>query len=191
MTETRAEDTPIEVRKVPEPIDNDTLQRLVNEDLRYLHENPGADSTLELSLYIISDFDFSGLDLRGIHAQNTTFHRCRFVGTDFYGADFGGTKAPNADFRGAVLAKAEFYEADLSGANFDGANLIRTNFMDCDLRGATFRNADFSGGLVSDCNTEGATFGPGYVQIIQTSFSQGRKLVTDTMAEKTPAKDTG
>ncbi len=165
MTDIITEETPTEVRKVPEPIDNETLQRLVDEDLFYLHTHPGASSKLELSLYIISDFDFSGLKLYGIHAQRTTFHRCRFVGTDFYGADFDGTAAPGADFRGAGLAKAVFNEANLSGANFDGANCASADFMDCDLRGASFRNADFTGGLVSDCNTEGAVFGPGYVQI--------------------------
>lgn len=166
MTDIQAEDTANKVRKVPEPIDNKTLQRLVDEDVRYLHDHPGADSTLELSLYIISDFNFSGLNLRGIHAQRTTFHQCRFVGTDLFGADFSGTVAPGADFRDAVLAKAEFYEADLSGANFDEANLIRVYLKRCNLRGATFRNADFTGGLVSECSTEGAVFGPGYVQII-------------------------
>ncbi len=157
--------TTAEVRKVPEPIDNDTLQRLVDKDLRYLRENPGASSNLQLSLYIISDFDFSGLNLSGIHAQNTTFHRCRFVGTDFYGADFDGTIALGADFRRAGLAKAVFNEANLSGANFDGANCASADFMNCDLRGATFLNVDFSGGILSDCNTEGAVFSPGFVPI--------------------------
>lgn len=166
MTDVKADDTVAEVRKVPEPIDNETLQRLVDEDVRYLRERPGADSTLELSLYIISDFDFSGLNLSGIHAQNTTFYRCRFVGTDLFGADFYGTVAPGADFRGAILAKSVFYEADVSDAIFDGANLIQTDFMDCDLRGATFRDVDFSGGIISDCQTEGAIYDPEKVQVV-------------------------
>jgi len=153
-------------RLKPETLDNETLQRMMDEHMRYVHAHHGSGPDIDLSLYIISDFDFSGLNLDGMHAYKTTFHRCRFVDTDLSTADFGYTVAPGADFRGATLVKAVFYGADVSGANFDGANLIQTDFMHCDLRGATFRDADFSGGLVSDCNTEGAVFGPGYVQII-------------------------
>lgn len=153
-------------RQVSEHLDNETLQRMMDEHMRYVGAHGGSGPDIDLSLYIISDFDFSGLNLSGIHAQRTTFHRCQFVGTDLYSADFNRTIAPGADFRMAVLAKAVLNEADFSGANFDGANMASIDIMDCDLRGATFRDADFTGGLVSDCNTEGAVFGPGYVQII-------------------------
>ena len=158
-------------RLVPEPLDNETLRGMIDDQISKDDAEHGAEHGLnlpvleDLSFCIISDFDFSGLNLSGIHAQNTTFRRCRFVGTDLYGADFSRTIAPEADFQRAILAKAVFSEADLTRANFDDANLIQTDFMDCDLQGATFRNADFSGGLVSDCNIEGAVFGPGYVQI--------------------------
>ena len=158
-------------RLVPEPLDNKTLQHMIEEQIRKDDSKYGVGNGLglpvleDLSLYIISDFDFSGLNLSGIYAQKTTFHRCRFVGTDLYGADFSHTIAPGANFQRAILAKAVFSQANLIGANFDDANLIQTDFMNCDLRRATFHNADFSGGLVSDCNTEGAIFGPGYVQI--------------------------
>lgn len=153
-------------RVVPEVLDNETLQRMMDEHTDYTKAHNGEGPDIDLSLYIISDFDFSGLNLRGMHAQRTTFHRCRFVGTDLYTADFGYTVAPGADFRRAVLAKAVFNEAELSGANFDGANLIRTNFMDCDLRGATFRNVDFSGGWASDCNLEGAVYDAQHFDIV-------------------------
>lgn len=155
-----------EPRRVPEPLDNETLQRMMDEHMHYVHAHGGSGPDIDLSLYIISDFDFSGLILCGMHAQRTTFQRCRFIGTDLYAADFNRTVAPGADFRRAILAKAVLNEADFSDANFDGANLASVDIMDCDLRRATFRNADFTGGLVSDCNTEGAVFGPGYVQII-------------------------
>lgn len=156
---------------VQQALDDETLQRMIDDQRRKDDAKYGVGHGLnlpvleDLSLYIISDFDFSGLNLSGIHAYKTTFHRCRFVSTDLYGADFSHMIAPRADFQQAILAKAVFSEADLSSANFDDANLIQTDFMNCDLRGATFRNADFSGGLVSDCNIEGAVFGPGYVQI--------------------------
>ena len=158
-------------RLTPEPLDNERLRRMIDDKISKDDAEHGAGHGLnlpvleDLSFCIISDFDFSGLNLSGIHAQNTTFRRCRFVGTDLYGADLSRTIAPKADFQRAILAKAVFSESDLSNANFDDANLIQADFMDCDLRGATFRNADFSGGLVSDCNIEEAIFGPGYVQI--------------------------
>jgi uncharacterized protein YjbI with pentapeptide repeats len=161
-------------RRVPEPLDNKTLQRMINEQVHKIDAKYGLGHGLslpvleDLSLYIISDFDFSGLNLQAIHAYRTIFHRCRFVGTDLYGADFDETSAHGADFQQAILAKAVFSEANLSSANFDNANLIQADFMNCDLRRATFRGADFSGGVVADCNTEGAIFGPGYVQITQT-----------------------
>lgn len=157
-------DTVTKIRKIPEPLDNKTLQRMMDEHMRYVHAHDGASPGVDLSLYIISDFDFSGLILRGIHAYKTTFHRCRFVGTDFYYSDFSETAAPNADFREAILAKSVFSEANMRGANFDRANLIQTDFMECDLREATFRNVDFSGGMISDCQTEGAVYDPKKVQ---------------------------
>lgn len=157
-------DTLNEIRKTPQPLDNKTLQHMMDEHMRYVHDHNGASPDVDLSLYIISDFDFSGLILRGIHAYKTTFYRCRFVGTDFYYSDFSETVAPGADFRGAILAKSVFSEADVSGANFDRANLVQTDFMDCDLRGATFRDVDFAGGMISDCRTEGAIYDPEKVQ---------------------------
>lgn len=160
------------VLAVPEPLDNETLQRMIDEQIHKTNSEHGPGHGLsiavlnDLSLYIISDFDFSGLNLHGIFAQRTTFHRCRFIGTDLYHSDFDRTVAPGADFRKAILAKTTFYEADLRGANFDNANLVRTNFMDCDLRGATFRNVDFSGGWASDCNLEGAVYDPQQFDIV-------------------------
>ena len=153
---------------------NETLQRMIDEQTRKDDTKYGVGHGLnlpvleDLSLYIINGFDFSGLNLSGMHAYKTIFHQCRFVGADLYGADFDETVAQEADFRQATLAKAVFSGADLSGAKFDNANLIQTDFMNCNLKGATFRDADFSGGLVSDCNIEEAIFGPGYVQIKQS-----------------------
>ncbi|WP_223654455.1 pentapeptide repeat-containing protein [Hymenobacter psoromatis] len=158
-------------RQVLEPLDNETLQRMIAEERRkmvakYGPSGPDLPVLDDLSLYFISDFDFSGLNLCGIHAHKTVFQRCRFVGADLFGADLSEMVAPGADFQRAILAKSTINDADLSSANFDDANLIRTDFFNCDLRGATFRNADFSGGIVSGCNVAGAIFGPGYVQIM-------------------------
>ena len=159
-------DKTIETRQVPQHLDNKTLQRMMDEHMSYVNAHNGSGPDIDLSLYIISDFDFSSLILSGMHAYKTTFYRCRFVGTDLFGASFDETVAPSSNFQGAILAKSVFNEADFSGANFDDANLIRVSFTNCDLRRATFRNTDFSGGWVSECNMEGAIYDPEKVQII-------------------------
>lgn len=153
-----------EVEQVPEILDDETIQRMMHEHTKEVDANDGQGTDLDLSLCIISNFDFSGMNLSGIHAYKTVFQECRFVGTDLYTADFSDTIAPGADFRKAVLAKSVFYGANLRGANFDGANLIRAYFKHCDLRGATFRDVDFSSGMISDCQTEGAIYDPEKVQ---------------------------
>ena len=153
-----------ELEQVPEALDNATLQRMMNEHMKEVDANNGEGTDLDLSLYIIANFDFSGLSLSGVHAYKTVFQECRFVGTDLYTADFSNTVAPGTDFRKAVLAKSVFYGANLSGANFDGANLMRAYFKHCDLRGTTFRDVDFSGGMISDCQMEGAIYDPEKVQ---------------------------
>lgn len=158
-------------RRVLEPLDNETLQRMIDEEGRkmaakYGPSGPDLPVLDDLSLYVVSNFDFSGLNLCGIHAHKTVFHCCRFVGADLFGADLSETVAAGADFQRVILAKSLISGADLRNANFDNANLIQADFFNCDLRGATFRNADFSGGIVSNCNIEGAIFGPGYVQIV-------------------------
>jgi len=143
---------------VQEVLDNETLTRILESHALNLESNGREGQEADLSCYIISDFDFSGLRLSGIHAQDTTFHRCCFHRTDLYGVDFSGAAAPSADFRDAVLAKAEFHRADLHGANFDGANLVQTFFLDSDLRGATFRRADLAGTSFSGSEVIGAVF---------------------------------
>lgn len=139
-------------------VDNEALTYLLESHARKLEYGRQEGQEAELSFLIISDFDFSGLRLSGIHISGTTFHRCRFRRTDLYGVVFDEIAAPAADFGSAVLAKAEFYDADLRDANFDGANLVQTFFLNCDLRGATFRGADLADTSFSGSNIEGAVF---------------------------------
>lgn len=145
-------------------LDNETLTQMLESHARY-HASARQDGQeregeeAQLSLFSISDFDFSGLSLYDIHhIYNTTFHRCRFRGTDLFGVVFDEIAAPAADFREALLAKAEFYRADLRDANFDNANLLRVFFLNCDLRGATFRGADLSCAGFTGNEIEGAVF---------------------------------
>lgn len=148
-------------RIVPKPLNHEELQRMIDDQIhvKKVEYGDGHDLNLavldDLSLYIISDFDFSRLNLSGIRAYKTTFHQCRFAGADLYHSFFDETVAPGADFQGAVMVKSVLTSADLRGANFDGANLIRAEFMHCDLRGATFHNVDLETVFFLDCKLEG------------------------------------
>ena len=139
-------------------VDNETLIHILESHARRLKHGRQEGQEADLSLLIISDFDFSNLSLSGIHISGTTFHRCCFQRTDLYGVVFDEIAAPAVDFGSAVLAKAEFYDADLRDANFDGANIVQTFFLNCDLRGATFRGADLADTSFSGSNIEGAVF---------------------------------
>ena len=143
---------------VQQILDNETLTRILESHALNLETSGREGQEADLSRYVISDFDFSGLDLSSIHIYGTTFHRCRFQRTDLYGVVFSEASAPSGDFREAVLAKAEFHGADLQGANFDGANLIRALFLGCNLRAATFQGANLASTSLSGSDVAGALF---------------------------------
>lgn len=113
---------------------------------------------IDLSCSIIEDFDFSGLALQDVQAQQTHFIRCRFVAADLYGAHLSYTTAIGADFRHSVLVNAEIFRANLSKACFNGANLSRTMIRKTQLNGASFVNADLHGSSFVGCDLTNAVF---------------------------------
>jgi uncharacterized protein YjbI with pentapeptide repeats len=131
---------------------------LTHDRLRRLLEERARGQDVDLSLYAIEDFDFSGLDLHDVAWFKSALLHCRFEGADLSGGRFSQTQAPEGDFRRANLVKAEFYEADLSGAVFDGARLGRAFFNRCFLRGATFRRADLHDASFQGCDLTAAVF---------------------------------
>lgn len=132
---------------------------------RYAATEGQEGQAADLTLRVVEDFDFSGLDLSQINdpVYAAVFLRCRFVGTDFYYTSFRDVSAPGADFREAILPKAEFWGCDLGGAHFDRANLLRVNFLGCNLRAASFLGADLNLVSFGGSDVEGAAFDEGVV----------------------------
>jgi uncharacterized protein YjbI with pentapeptide repeats len=122
----------------------------------YLDTSGRQGRYVNLACAIISDFDFSGRDLHGMHFDHSTFSRCRFVGALLYTATFFHTKAEGCDMRDADFVKAELFDSDLRDVCLDGANLRRATLNGCDLRGASLRRADLTGAMVSECDLRGA-----------------------------------
>lgn len=91
--------------------------------------------------------DLSGLDLRGLRAENRDLAGLRasdallrdahFEGANLTGADFAGANLSNAHFENANLAGANFRGADVEGAAFAGAHLQDADFTGASLFGAT------------------------------------------------------
>lgn len=145
---------------VPKPLSHEALRCILEEHAEYVATQGQQGKEAGLSLYIVEDFDFSGLNLAEIHLYASVFLRCLFVNTDLYYTDFGRTQAPGGNFRGAMLAKATFYKADLRGACFDGASLTSASFLKSDLTGATFRRAELNSTSFSDSDMTGTVFDP-------------------------------
>ncbi len=80
---------------------------------------------------VLSNSDFSGVDLAG---QN-------FTGAMLNGAAFGDTP----------LAGARFENALMRDCVFDGADCREVAFVGCDLGGSSFRGADLRGASFSNC----------------------------------------
>jgi len=146
------------------PLSHERLRAILEAHARHVATQGQEGQRADLTLRIVKDFSFTGLDLWDGKdpLYGTVFLRCRFVGTELYTL-FMDVSAPGADFQKANLAKSEFWDCNLSGANFDGAGLLRVNFFDCDLRGATFRGANLSTVSFRGSDTEGAIFDSGFV----------------------------
>lgn len=145
---------------VPKPLSHEALRHILEEHAEYVATQGQQGKEAGLSLYIVEDFDFSGLNLAQVHFYASVFLRCRFVNTDLYYTDFDSAKVPGGDFQGAMLAKSIFYEADLRGACFDGASLTSASFLESDLTGATFRRAEINSTSFTDSDLTDAIFDP-------------------------------
>lgn len=145
-------------KKKPKFLTHDAIHQILLAHAQYIDSGGKEGAWADLSLCVIEDFDFSGLDFQDTHLQNSSLIRCRFVSTNLSGAVLDETHAPGTDFRDANLVKSEVFETDLRGACFDGANLTRGFYLESDLRGATFRGADLFGATFSKCDLREALF---------------------------------
>ncbi len=152
--------TNLETHLAPKFLSHEALHFILEEHTVYVATQGKQGKEADLSLYIIEDYDFSNLNLAGVHFYASVFIRCQFVNTDLYYTEFDAAKAPCGNFQGAMLAKASFYEADLSDACFDGAKLTSASFLKSDLMRATFRFAEIDSTSFTDSNLTDAVFDP-------------------------------
>jgi uncharacterized protein YjbI with pentapeptide repeats len=105
---------------------------------------------MNLTGYIIENFDFSGQDLSSINARISIFNRCKFICCDLCYTYFNGSEFIDVDFSDVVLVKAELYNVKVKNTCFDGSNLRRAEFMSTQLIDVSFRNADLGEGILSE-----------------------------------------
>jgi uncharacterized protein YjbI with pentapeptide repeats len=136
---------------VPEPLSHAELNKMIMEHEIYCKSTEEkAGEMLNLTCFVIEDFDFSRKDLSSIDAYNSVFIRCKFTDCDLYHVSFSGSEFIDVDFSGAILVKAELYDVKATRTCFDRANLKRAEFMSAKLIDVSFRNADLGEGILSE-----------------------------------------
>lgn len=135
----------------------DSLNSMLEEHYIYQTSLGKLGKRVDLSICVIEDFDFSGIDLSNIFAIGSIFNRCKFRNCDLYGTIFDESKFIGADFSGANLGKANFYQVVAKNACFDNTNCA-AEFDESNLSGSTFRNVNFGGASFVDCDLTDAIF---------------------------------
>jgi uncharacterized protein YjbI with pentapeptide repeats len=136
---------------VPKSLSHAELNEMLLKHKLYLvNQEKEEGEMLDLSGYIIEDYDFKKQDLSSIDARISVFTRCTFAGCDLYHVYFSGSEFIDVDFSDAVLVKAELYNVKAKNTCFDRANLRRAEFMSTQLVDVSFRNADLGDGVLSE-----------------------------------------
>jgi uncharacterized protein YjbI with pentapeptide repeats len=149
---------------VPRPLTHNDLNRMMLEHNNYRSSGGKEGQILNLTSYVVEDFNFSKQDLSGIDAYNSVFIRCKFTGCNLAYSHFSGSEFTDVDFSDAVFVKAELYDVKAEKTCFDRANLRCAEFMSAKLVDVSFRNADLGGGILSDSELtrtifDGSNFG--------------------------------
>ena len=143
---------------MPIHLSHEKLYQMLLEHDTYNSSEGKNGELLNLSGYIIENFDFSGRDLSEINARMSIFLECKFICCDLYHSYFNNSSLIKADFRNSTLSKAELNEIDATDACFDSAKISSAEFMDSNLRQATFRHADLYDAIISDCDLTNTIF---------------------------------
>jgi uncharacterized protein YjbI with pentapeptide repeats len=91
----------------------------------------------ELSLYDLSELNFSHRDLSGLVLVDKQLR-----GADFTSANLTRANLVRSDLSDAQLYNAKLFNTDLSHANLSGANLKYANMRNANLTGANLRGAN-------------------------------------------------
>ncbi len=135
---------------VPRPLSHIELQKMILEHQKYRSSKGKEGKLIDLSDYVIEDFNFSGQDLNCINARISIFLRCKFTNCDLSGSYFSDSEFIDVDFSDAMLVKTELYDVKARNTCFDRANLRRAEFMGAELVDVSFRNADLGGGILTE-----------------------------------------
>jgi uncharacterized protein YjbI with pentapeptide repeats len=137
---------------------HDAVKQILDAHRSYRESDGKRGGPANFSGEVIDGYDFSGLDLQGLHAQDTVLTGCKFVGCDLFGADLTDAAAKGCDFSRAQLGKADLQGGDFSASRFDGARLIAAHLSEANLREASFAGADLNGAFLARCDIDGARF---------------------------------
>lgn len=129
---------------------------------------------------ILTQRDFSGVDLSKAKLKDSRFTRSDFSGADLTGADLRRAKFIDGKLAGARLdaarmAGADFTKADLSGASLRGAKMARTQMQRANLRGADLTDAELFDTDMLDADLSGATWVDGKTTCAEGSISFCRR----------------
>ena len=92
----------------------DQIEQMLAEHQLYLETEYHQGHRANFASADLSQWDFSGRNLRGIKMDRA----------ELKGANFIGARLQSANLVGAILHGARFDGADLSGARLSGANLV-------------------------------------------------------------------
>jgi uncharacterized protein YjbI with pentapeptide repeats len=126
----------------PEILSHVQLREMLQEHDKGNDSNWEEGEKIDLSGYIIEDFDFSSRSLVCIAARYSIFIRCNFSGCDFYGSYFNNSEFIDVDFSDTILVKAELNCIKAKNTRFDRANLFRAELQDVTMVDVSFCDAN-------------------------------------------------
>ena len=94
--------------------------------------------------------DFSGVNIKGLHAKNCDFLMCDFDKANMIDVILENCKfyeqesMKGCNFRNTNLRRAIFKNCDISNSNFQRAILFQSEFYDCKAQGVNLKFANFT-----------------------------------------------
>jgi uncharacterized protein YjbI with pentapeptide repeats len=150
----------------------------------WLEEYSGDRRTVDLSNSNLrekdlSEYNFFGVNLKGVDLSSSTLTNANFIHADLSGADFSHAKIrqgrfdyanlDNAKFVGTDLFRAVFINTKLNGANLTRVDGRETFFAQADCINANFTEAVLGDAKLQESNLQGAIFRS--AGLLMTNFS--------------------
>lgn len=138
-------------------VDSDLFRKItqvntsfVNMDLSTVDplEYSGNNFIFENCLFL--QVDFSGINIKGLHAKNCDFLMCDFDKANMIDVVLENCKFYDREsmkgcyFRNANLRRASFKNCDISNGNFQRAIMFQSEFYGCKAQGVNFKFANFT-----------------------------------------------